>query len=325
MKQKVIVAAKMYDEPLSILKKWFDVVHIESVNDSTRPSFLEELSDAHGLINMGLIVDQHLLNRAPHLKIVSNISVGYDNLDIAELTLRGIMATNTPDVLNDTTADAVMALLLSTARRIPELDQYVKRGEWKQLLVRDEMFGVDIHGKTLGIIGMGRIGTAIAKRAHLGFDMEILYYNRNRNMNAEELYQCKYCSLEELLQRSDFICLMTPLTKETEYLIGKKQFEQMKRSAIFINASRGMTVNEKDLIMALENKWIAAAGLDVYEQEPIDPSHRLLTLPNVVTLPHIGGATLATRMKMMNLAVNNIVEGLMGNSPPHLINKDVVV
>lgn len=320
MKPKVIVTPKIYQEPLDHLRGFCEVTLIEELNDDTYPILLEKLSDTDGILTMGLRVNKKLLDLAPRLKIVSNISVGYDNLDIAEMTRRGVMGTNTPGVLTDTTADAVFALLLSTARRTPQLDQYVKNGQWKGM-VESEMFGIDVYGKTLGIIGMGRIGTAIAKRAHLGFDMNILYHNRGRNVEAEQKYSCQYCSLEELLQRSDFICLMTPLTAETEYLISGREFKMMKNTAIFINASRGRTVKEQDLITALENNWIQAAGLDVYEKEPVDPENPLLKLPNVVTLPHIGGATIATRLSMMNLAIQNLLQGLSGQVPENLIKE----
>jgi glyoxylate/hydroxypyruvate/2-ketogluconate reductase len=320
MKLKVIVTAKIYDEVLEYLHQNCEVIYFKELNEETYPTFIEQLSDAKGIFSMGLKVDRFLLDHAPQLKIVSNVSVGYDNFDLAGMTSRGVLATNTPEVLTDTTADAALALLLATARRIPELDQYVKTGKWHGL-VEDEWFGVDVYGKTLGIIGMGRIGTAIAKRAHLGFDMNILYHNRSRNIEAENLYSCEYCSLDELLQKSDFVCLMTPLTSETKYLLGKREFKLMKETAIFINVSRGQTIREKDLISALQNKWILAAGLDVYEQEPVDLGNPLLKFPNVVTLPHIGGATKKTRLNMMKLAAENLIQGLTGERPKNLINE----
>lgn len=320
MKPKVIVTPRIYPEPLEYLREHCEVTVIDVLSADTYSTLHENLPETDGILTMGLRVDKKLIDQAPRLKIVSNISVGYDNLDIAEMTNRGVMGTNTPGVLTDTTADAVFALLLSTARRIPQLDQYVKSGQWKSM-VDSDMFGIDVYGKTLGIIGMGRIGTAIAKRAHLGFDMNILYHNRSRNVEAEHKYSCQYCSLDELLKKSDFICLMPPLTVETECLIGTREFKMMKDTAIFINASRGRTVREHDLISALENNWILAAGLDVYEKEPVDPENPLLKLPNVVTLPHIGGATKATRYNMMNLAIKNLLLGLKGKVPPNLIEQ----
>jgi glyoxylate/hydroxypyruvate/2-ketogluconate reductase len=278
------------------------------------------LKNAQGILGAGLKVDKELLDQAPHLKIISNISVGYDNLDLTSLTERGIIATNTPDVLNDTVADTIIGLILSTARRIPELDQWVKTGQWESGL-EEKCFGVDVHHKVLGIIGMGGIGSAVAKRAHFGFDMEILYHNRSRNENAEEKYGATYCSMEELLRKSDFVCLMTPLTPETVNLIGIREFELMKESAIFINASRGKTVDEEALIQALQKGQIYGAGLDVFVQEPVKKDNPLTTMNNVVTLPHIGSATYETRFKMAMTAANNLVAGLQGEIPLNLIKK----
>ncbi|WP_017726443.1 2-hydroxyacid dehydrogenase [Halalkalibacterium ligniniphilum] len=322
MKQKVIVYKKMPKEVLDLIQKHCEIVYFENIDENTYPSFLTELKDADAIFGSGLRVDKELLEQAPQLKVVSNASVGYDNLDIIELTKRKIMATNTPEVLNDTTADTIFGLLLATARRMPELDRYVKSGQWDRTIGED-LFGVDVHHKTLGIIGMGKIGAAIAKRAHLGFDMNILYHNRSRNAQAEASYHAKYSDLEELLQTSDFVCLMTPLTPETEKLMGEKEFKLMKKEAIFINGSRGKTVDEAALIRALQNGEILAAGLDVFVQEPIQPDHPFLTMKNVVTLPHIGSATAETRLKMALLGAKNIIAGMQGNRPPCLLNKEV--
>ncbi|MDY0406801.1 D-glycerate dehydrogenase [Virgibacillus sp. 179-BFC.A HS] len=267
-------------------------------------------------------VNQEMLDRAPKLRIVSNISAGYDNLDIKELTSRGIMATNTPDVLTDTTADAIFGLLLATARRIPELDAYVKAGQWTAKLP-DERFGVDVHHKTLGIIGMGRIGKAIAERAHFGFK-NVLYHNRTRNSDTEKELEATYVSLDDLLQQSDFVCLMAPLTDETIGLMGKREFDLMKETAVFINGARGSMVVEADLIHALQNKTIRAAGLDVYQNEPLPLDSPLLQLENVVTMPHYGSATQETRYKMAELAVDNLIKGIHRQAPPSLIDKAVL-
>lgn len=243
-------------------------------------------------------------------------------MPIEELTKRNIMATHTPDVLTNTVADVIFGLLIATARQIPRVDQYVKSKQWTVPLPL-ELYGVDVYGKTLGIIGMGRIGSAIAKRAHLGFDMNILYYNRSQNNRAEKLYNAQYVDLNELLKQSDYVLLMTPLTKETERLIGREQFKLMKNTAIFINGSRGKTVVESDLITALQDGEIAAAGLDVFEQEPIIDDNPLLKMKNVVTLPHIGSATIETETKMSELAVKNLLQGLRGEKPTNLINQSL--
>jgi gluconate 2-dehydrogenase len=322
MKPKVIVYKKTYEEVLEYLRETCDVIYFEKLDAGTYDHFLAELKDTAGLYGSGLKVDETLLNQAPRLKMVCNTSVGYDNLDMDALTKRGIMATNTPGVLNETTADTIFGLLLAAARRIPELDHYVKSGQWQQQ-IQDDLFGIDVHHKVLGIIGMGGIGSAIAKRAHLGFDMKILYHNRSRNEEAERKYQATYCSFDELLQQSDYVCLMTPLTPETERLMGEREFELMKKTAIFINGSRGNTVNERALINALQNGTIRAAGLDVYEKEPVQPDHPLLKMKNVVTLPHMGSATVETRLSMAKLGAENLVKGLQGLRPPTLINTEV--
>ncbi len=318
MKQKVIVYRKVPNDIIENLTSQFEVVYFERLHEGNYQEFLKELQTADGLLGASMKMNQELLEMAPNLKIISNISVGYDNLEMNELRRRGVKATNTPGVLVDTTADTIFGLLLATARRIPELDHYVKKGEWSGT-IGESLFGVDVHHKTLGIIGMGSIGRAIAKRGHFGFDMNILYHNRSRKEEIESEFSAKYCELDDLLKNSDYVCLMTPYTPETDKMIGERELRLMKRSAIFINGSRGKNVDEQALIKALKEQWILAAGLDVYEQEPIAKDNLLLTLPNVVTLPHIGSATKETRDKMARLAADNLIAGLTGNVPPNLI------
>lgn len=323
MKKKIIAYQRLEQPVLETLKQDFEVQFFKNSNPTSDPSFLKALREAEGLIGVGFPATAELLDMAPNLKIISNVSVGYNNLDLDEMTKRGIMATNTPGVLDDTVADMVIGLMLSAARRLPELDRYVKAGMWKGSLPTD-YYGVDVHHQTLGIIGMGRIGSAIAQRAHHGFHMNILYNSRRRKPVVEEKYHAIYKDLNALLEESDFICLITPLTNETEGMIGKEQFQLMKQSAIFINASRGKTVVEKDLIEALKKKEIAAAGLDVFEQEPVDPNNELLKMPNVVTLPHIGSSTYETELKMSELAAKNLKMGLLGEKPINLLNEEVL-
>lgn len=322
-KQKIIVYNRLHQSLIDSLSDTYEVHFFKHADPKKDERFLRVLREAVGIIGLDLRVDAELLDQAPKLKIVSNVSVGYDNLAIDELTKRGIMATNTPDVLTDTVADAIFGLLIATARRMPELDRFVKDGEWKEVLT-EAHYGTDVHHRTLGIIGMGEIGSAIAKRAHLGFDMPILYHNRSRKEEAERKYGATYCSLPDLLAQSDFVCLMTPLTPETEGLMGIEQFRQMKKTAIFINGSRGRTVVEEDLIQALREGEILAAGLDVFEQEPVDPDNPLLRMKNVVTLPHIGSSTTATEYAMAELAYKNLLAGLRGDRPPSLINEEVL-
>jgi len=276
LKPKVLVYSKVDPKVLAFVKQTCEVVYFEGLEKETFPTFLRELKDAHGILGAGLRVDDDLLKNAPQLKVVSNISVGFENLHLPAISARGVMATNTPGVLNDTVADLIMGLMLYTARRLPELDQYVKTGQWDSNL-EEQYFGLDIHHKVLGIIGMGGIGSAVAKRAHLGFDMEILYHNRSRKLDAEEKYAASYCTMEELLKNSDFVLLMTPLTPETENLMGEKEFSLMKNSAIFINSSRGKTVDEEALIHALQSGKIYGAGLDVFVNEPVEVDNPLMS------------------------------------------------
>lgn len=322
MRKKVIVINRLEDEVLDRLKEHHDVKVFLNLASYEDPEFLNELKDASGIIGLDYRVNADLLNNAPNLKIVSNVSVGYNNLDIDELSKRKIMATNTPGVLTDTVADVIFGILVATARRIPELDHYVKSGQWEGNLTA-EYYGVDVHHKTIGIIGMGEIGQAIGHRAHHGFHMNVLYHNRSRKPEAEKNLNATYCELDELLEQADYVVLMTPLTKETEGMIGEREFKLMKKSAIFINGSRGKTIVESDLVRALENGEIAAAGLDVFEKEPTDKNNPLLKMSNVVTLPHIGSSTYATELKMSHLACDNMLAGLAGEKPPTLIDETV--
>ncbi|MFD3448837.1 2-hydroxyacid dehydrogenase [Microbacteriaceae bacterium 4G12] len=283
-----------------------------------RDVLLEKVRDKHGLLNFGAKIDAELLQAAPNLQVVSNISVGYDNFDLTAMKERNIIGTNTPYVLDDTVADLIFGLMLTAARRICELDTFVKEGKWKKEISK-EHFGIDVHHATLGIIGMGRIGEAVAKRAKFGFDMDILYYNRRRKEEAERTYGATYCELDELLQKSDFIVLMTPLTTETYHLIDEREFSLMKETAVFINASRGQTVNEAALVRALQEQQIYAAGVDTFTVEPVEKDNPLLQLKNIVTLPHAGSATLKTRRNMAMVAAKNLVTALQGNTPSDMV------
>ncbi len=288
-----------------------------------REKLLEEANKADGLLTMlSDRIDEELLNQAPHLKVVANMAVGYDNIDVGAATKRGIAVCNTPDVLSDTTADLTFALLMATARRIVEASQYIRDGHWKNwapLLLA----GTDIHHKTIGIIGMGRIGEAVAKRA-AGFDMEILYHNRTRKLEAEKRLGATYVSFQDVIAKSDYIVCLAPLTNETKGMFDAEAFKQMKSTAIFINASRGDVVDEQALYEALDNGAIQAAGLDVFKHEPIGADHPLLTLPNVVAIPHIGSASLETRLEMAKLASRNIRNILQSKGPEAIVNHDVL-
>lgn len=311
------------DRPIPAKVEQYIAEHCEySIWDRKEPIpsdvLRDKLAKADGLLTSGRRIDGGLLDMAPNLKAVSTISVGYNHFDVAAMKARGVIGTNTPDVLTETVADLVFALILSTARRIAELDRYVKDGLWKPDDT-ENLFGVDVHHASLGIIGMGRIGEAIARRGKLGFGMDIGYYNRSRRAAAEQQFGAVYMTLEQLLRTSDFIVLMTPLTAETARMIGRDQFRMMKPGAIFINASRGQTVDEAALIEALQEGTIAAAGLDVFEREPVAADNPLLRMPNVVTLPHIGSATARTRFDMAMLAARNLVLAVSGQTPPNIV------
>lgn len=283
----------------------------------------EEIKKADALLSMLTDqIDEDVLAESQQLKIVANLAVGYDNIDIHAATKKGIYVTNTPDVLTDSTADLTFSLLLMTARRLYEAAEFVKTGKWKSWSPYF-MAGTDVHHKTVGIVGLGKIGEAVAKRAK-GFDMEVIYFNRNRREDVEKQLEIAYKPLNELIQIADFVVNLTPLTKETIKLFNRNIFKNMKNTAIFINAGRGKSVDENDLYEALVNGEIAGCGLDVFDQEPIDENHPLLKLTNVVALPHIGSSTVETRTKMIELAVNNIHAVLSGNRPITIVNKELL-
>jgi len=308
---KVFIASKLPKEAETYIAKFCDYEKWEGKGTIPKEELFQKLYDKDGAILTGIPINQELLEHAPVLKVVSNVSVGYNNFDLDAMKVRKIIGTNTPGALDNTVADLVLGLMITSARRIAQLDRYVKEGKWKQE-DNSNLFGLDVYGATLGIIGMGRIGEAIAKRAKYGFDMEVLYYNRNRKYEAEKNLGVKYSTFEALLKTSDFIVLIVPFTENTYHLIGNKEFNMMKNSALFINASRGQTVDEEALIWALQNKKIFGAGLDVYEKEPINLDNALLGMPNVVTLPHIGSATEKTRFDMAMAAAKNLVSALSG-------------
>jgi len=320
-KPKVIAYIDLPEPIIDQIKEHCEVVSFQSIHED-QATFYNELKDCHGLIGADLPINKALLQQAPELKIVSNISVGYENFDLEAMTAYGVIGTNTPGVI-ETTADAMMGLLLAAARRIPELDQFVKEKKWTDLIGM-EHYGVDVHKRTLGIIGMGKIGYAVAKRAHFGFDMDILYHNRTRHLEREEAIQAKYCELEELLRKSDFVLMMASANEESKYLMDEAQFSLMQPNAIFINGSRGQNVNEGALITALKNGQIYGAALDVFETEPVSPDNELLQLKNVITVPHIGSATFHTRLQMVQMAITNLIQGLTNETPSNILNKEVL-
>ncbi len=320
MRPKVFIGKKVPQEVEDYIAQYCDIEKWTGPGIIPRNELLKVLGDSEGLLINRELINQELLDSAPKLRVVSNISVGYNNFNLETMRARGIIGTNTPSVLDDTVADLVLGLILTTARRISELDRYVRAGYW-QGIIGDELFGTDVHHTTLGIIGMGGIGECIAERAKFGFKMRVLYCNRNPRVEAEKRLGVERRSMEELLQESDFVVLMTPLTPQTLNIMSDREFSLMKRSAIFINASRGETVDESALIKALAEGKISGAGLDVYAKEPIEAHNPLLRMENVTSIPHIGSATTKTRFDMAMLAAQNLVQALMGNEPPNLVQE----
>ncbi|CAG9251665.1 2-hydroxyacid dehydrogenase [Paraburkholderia caribensis] len=320
MKRKIVAYKPLPDDVLAYLQQHADVVQADAAQHD---AFVAALKDADGAIGASVKITPAMLDGAAKLKALSTISVGYDNFDVADLTKRGIVLAHTPDVLTESTADTVFSLILASARRVVELADWVKAGEWKAS-IGPALFGVDVQGKTLGIVGLGRIGGAVARRAALGFNMKVQYTNRSANAEAEQRYGARRVELDELLATSDFVCLQVPLTPETRHLIGANELRKMKKSAILINASRGQTVDENALIEALQAGTIHGAGLDVFDQEPVDPHSPLLKMKNVVALPHIGSATHETRHAMARCAAENLVGALDGTLKINIVNREVL-
>ena len=319
LKKHVVLYKQLSDALMQRLEAHAHVTLIERLDARGMEQLRAALPQARGILGASLKLDAQLLDLAPELEVVSSVSVGVDNYDIDYLTERKVLLTNTPDVLTETTADTGFALVLASARRVVELANMVRNGQW-QKNVGPEHFGTDVHGKTLGIIGMGRIGEALAQRGHFGFGMPVIYHSNSPKPAVESRFNAQYRSLDELLQQADFICLTLPLTAQTEGLIGAEQFALMRPESIFINISRGKVVDEKALINALQQGQIRGAGLDVFEREPLELTSPLLKLDNVVATPHIGSATFETREAMARCAVENLLAALAGERPANLVN-----
>lgn len=318
MKPKVFVSQRMPADVAGWLGQRCEIRAWEGEGKLSREALLKAISDVEGVALASHRVDEEFLAHAPRLRVVSDISVGYDNFDIDAMRRHGVLGTNTPGVLDDTVADLVMGLILASARRIAELDRYVKQGRW-QGAIPESLFGRDVHHATLGIVGLGRIGEAVARRARFGFDMEVVYHNRHRNEAAEERVGARFLPLDEVLGRADFLVLQVPSTVETRGFFGSREFGLMKASSIFVNASRGDVVDEEALVAALRSGRIAGAALDVFAREPAAADNPLLRMERALTLPHIGSATSKTRADMFMLAAENLVAALEGRVPPNLV------
>lgn len=318
---KIFVTRKIPKPGLDLLRKEHDIEINPFNRVLTNKEIIKSLKGKDGLLCLLTDqIDEEVIVSEPCLKMIASYAVGYDNIDVKAATKQGVPVSNTPGVLTDATSDMAWALLFSTARRIVEADKFTRAGKfngWDPML----MHGVDVTGKTLGVVGTGRIGAAFALKSK-GFDMKVLYVNLDKNEDLEKKIYAKKVTFEVLLKESDFISLHVPLIPSTYHLIGEKEFKMMKKTAVLINSSRGPVIDEKALAKALKKKWIFGAGLDVYEHEP-KITKELLYLDNVVLQPHSASATIKSRTQMATLAAENMIEGLKGLIPPNCINPEV--
>ena len=321
---KILVARSIFPDALAELRQSFEVIDNQADHIFTPAELQKYLSEVDAALVAGSErIDANALAQAKKLKIVANISVGYNNFDVPAITAAGVMATNTPDVLTNTTADFGFALLMATARRVTESEHWIRNGKWDQWSITNNPLGMDIHGSTLGIIGMGRIGQGIAKRA-LGFGMKVIYNNRRRLPEADEMAcGATYVDKDNLLRQADHVILVLPYSADNHHTIGAKEIALMKPTATLVNIARGGIVDDVALAQALRERKIFAAGLDVFEGEPVVHPD-LLKLSNVVLAPHIASGTEKTRRAMVDLAIQNVRAALAGDRPPSLINPEVL-
>lgn len=322
-KPKVYVTREIPKKGLKKIKELFETEVWTEYYPPTKDVLIENIQDVDAIVSLlSDEIDSEIFDATPELKIVSQLAVGFDNIDVKEATKRGIFVTNTPGVLTETTADFAWALLMAVARRVVEADNYVRKGKWEVGWHPNMLLGRDIHGAKLGIVGAGRVGSAVAHRAK-GFNMEILYYNRTSKPELEEKLGAKRVNLDKLLRRSDFVSVHVPLMKSTHHLINSEKFKLMKETAYIINNSRGPVVDEEALYQALKEQRIAGAALDVFEQEPTPKANPLLQLENVVVAPHISSASHNTRIKMAEMVARNLIAFFEGKRPPNLVNQEV--
>jgi len=324
LKPKVYVTRELPERGMKIIKERFDAEVWPEYGPPPKQVIIEKARNVDALVTLlSDKIDAEVFDAAPSLKIIAQMAVGYDNIDVEEATRRGIYVTNTPGVLTETTADFTWALMMAVARRVVEADRYVREGKWKVGWHPSMLLGRDVYGATLGIVGAGRIGTAVARRAKC-FNMKILYYDVVPNLQLEKETGAKFVDLDTLLKESDFISIHVPLTKETYHLINAEKLKLVKKTAYLINTARGPIVDEKALYEALKEGRLAGAALDVFEQEPTPIDNPLLKLDNVVVAPHIASASYETRSRMAEMVAENLVAFFEGRVPPNLVNPDVV-
>ena len=320
MKEKILLTRTLHDFALKELKKKFQVkIHTGKI-PIPQKTLKSKIKEMDGLICFPYDkINKEIIQSAKNLKVISTYSVGYDHIDTQFAKENKIRVGYTPEVLTDATADMAFALLLDSLRRISEGDRIIREGQWKQIYGAYDYLGLDLQGKTLGIMGLGRIGKTLAKRAK-AFDMKIIYHNRKQISKTEEKkIGVKYTTFEKLISQSDVISIHVPHTKETNEMFNMKKFRKMKNTAFLINTSRGKVVNEKDLVIALKEKIIAGAGLDVFQTEPINKNHPFLKLENIVLAPHVGSSTKETRVKMAKITIKNLILGMKGKKPTYSI------
>ena len=320
MKKKVFLTRTLHDFAIEKLKKRYQVEIHSGKIPIPQTKLRSKIKEMDGLVCFPYDrINRETIESAKNLKVISTYSVGFDHIDTEHAKKKKIRVGYTPEVLTDATANLAFSLLLDISRRVSEGDRIIRDGKWKEVYGASDYVGVDLKDKTIGILGMGRIGERLAKRAN-AFDMKITYHNRNRvSKTKEKKLKAKYVSFEEMVSQSDFISIHVPHTSETDKLFGMKVFKKMKKTAYLINTSRGKVINEKDLIKALKKKMISGAGLDVFETEPIKENHPLLKLQNVILAPHIGSSTEETRAKMAEIAVNNLNLGMNGKKPVYSV------
>ena len=324
MKPIVYVTRRIPEVGIDILKEFCEVRYRDEVPPPSREELLEAVEDVDAIYcTLNEKMDKELIDKARRLKVIGTMSVGFDHIDLEYATEKGIYVVHTPGVLTETVADHTWALLLAAARRVVEADNMIRNGEWTIPWAPTMLLGHDIYGKVLGVIGLGRIGYAVARRAK-GFNMKVLYYDVVRKPEAEKELGIEYASIEKVLKEADFVTIHVPLTPQTRGLIGERELRLMKKTAVLVNTARGPVVDQKALAKALSEGWIAAAGLDVFEKEPISPDDPLLRLKNVVLTPHIGSASHDTRNKMAKMAAEGIIKVLKGEKPDNLCNPDVM-
>ncbi len=327
-KPKLFITRQLFEDVIKKLEQYYDVEVWDKYTPPPYEVLLEKAKEVDALVTLLTDkVDCNLLQQAKRLRIIAQYAVGYDNIDIECATRLGIYVTNTPGVLTESTAELTWALILATARRIVEADHFVRWGEWWRTRTGWHplmMLGVELRGKTLGVIGLGRIGSRVAEIAVKGFGMKVIYYDVKRREDLEKELGIEYRDLDQLLQEADIVTIHVPLTKETYHLINEEKLRKMKKSAILINTARGKVIDTDALVKALREGWIAGAGLDVFEEEPLPPNHPLTAFKNVVLAPHIGSATYEARHAMAELVAENLIAFYEGREPPTLVNKEVL-